>query len=161
MKMHLSKVGAYAFFVPVILLALTMLLFISAGLILNVWADGWIAIVLLLALCTETFFLPYILMPFAVWLPTLLPWVKYNFNDKLELDGESRLTWGTLLCAMILLPGLPVLSAYDSEVAALAAETWWAPLEILVQGGIGTIAVFIVMACALAIPGVGFEELDS
>jgi len=116
---------------------------------------------MLLILCTETFFLPYLLIPIAIWLPTLLPWVKYNARDILKLENQRQTAQGILFCAMVLLPGLPVLSAYDSEVAALTAEAWWAPFEILAQGGIGTIFVFIVMSLVLAFPGVAAEGLNS
>jgi len=159
-KAKQTRFGTYATVVPLILVVPTLLLFVIAGLALNARADGWLGVLVLLALCTETFFLPYILVPIAIWLPTRLPWVSYRIDNELGNHRENRLVRRVLISAMILLPGLPALAAYDSEVGALARESSLAPLNILVQGGIGTVAVFALMAIALAIPNFVNEQSE-
>ncbi len=144
--------GTYATIVPFILLAPTLLLFVTAGQILNVWADGWPRALVFFALCAETFYLPYLLIPITFWLPTQLPWVNYSINNEFGVGVEKHSAQGILIGAMILLPGLPVLAAYDSEIIVLTAESWLVPFEILARGGAGTFAVFFAVGIALAIP---------
>jgi|GEM_PF-1791430 len=152
--------GFYWTVLPLALAALSLLLFAAAAVLLEVWAAGWPAALLLLALCFETFFLPYLLVPIALWLPTLLPWVHYDLVKQFGLDGKGEARHRILLGAMILLPGLPVLAAYDSHITQLAMSSWHAPGEILIRASVGTVLIFIILTAVLAIPDIGGADAD-
>lgn len=152
--------GFYWTVLPLGLVVLSLVLFGVTALLHGVWNNGWLGAGLLLALCFETFFLPYFLLPLATRLPKYLPWPGFDPALEFDVRGEGKLAQRILLAALILLPGLPVLAAYDSHIMARATATWYAPFEVLLNAGLGTIAVFAVLAAVLAIPDFGGEASD-
>jgi len=152
--------GQYWTLVPLMLTGLSLTLFAATALLFGVWANGWLGALMLLALCVETFFLPYLLLPLALRLPQLLPWVRFDLKAELGINSKNPIPQRILLGALILLPGLPVLAAYDGHIAARAAASWIAPVDILARAGAGTALVFVILALVLAIPDLGAEASE-
>jgi hypothetical protein len=108
----------------------------------------------LLLLSFETFFLPYAFVPLALRGVTLLPWTKIDHSREFSIDGPDRLAQRILISALIILPGLPILSAYDRGPQSLLDI----PFELVVAGK-GTAYVFIILVAVLAIPD--FKPMQS
>ena len=142
----LSK-GLYWRTVPLILIALSVVMFLTTATLLSTWTIGWVKLAWLLLLSFETFFLPYAFVPIALRGVTLLPWVKIDYGKEFSIDGPDRLAQRTLISALIILPGLPILSAYDRGPQSLIDI----PLGLVVAGN-GTAYVFIILVAVLAIP---------
>ena len=146
--------GLYWRAVPLILIALSVVLFLVSATLLGTWMIGWAKLAWLLLLSFETFFLPYALVPLAFRGVTLLPWINIDLDKECGIDGSDRLTQRVLISALIILPGLPILSAYDHVPQSLLDI----PLD-LVFAGKGTAFVFVVLVAVLAIPN--YETIRS
>ncbi len=150
----LPKTGLYWKVVPLILAALSLVLFFAAALVLSPWDRGWQPVLLLFLLSVETLFLPFLLLPLSLRLPTLLPWVDFAPGKEFSIDGPGRMAQRIILGMLIVLSGLPVLTAHDAVAPAWVPGFLAVPV-ILVLAARGTVIIFALLALALAIPDLG------
>ena len=154
-----AKPGLYWTGLPLVLVGLSLVLFLVSATLLGVWTAGWSALVLLLLLSIETFFLPYALIPIALRLPTFLPWVRYDLKRHFVIDGEGRLIQRIIIGALVVMSGMPIMGARDMPPPEWAPD-WLALPAILLMAGRGTVVFFALLMVVLAFPDFSAEEDD-
>jgi len=157
---EVPKKGLYWKFVPLILAAASLLLFVVSLVLLAPWSRGWMAVLLLFLLSIETFFLPYLLLPLALRLPALMPWVKHTPSEEFSIDGEGRLAQRIILGALIILAGLPILTAHDASAPSWVPAFLGLP-AILILSARSTAIIFLVLTLVLAVPDFGGEPSEN
>lgn len=152
--------GVYWKALPLILAVLSLALFLAAASILGPWNQGGSAVLLLFLLSVETLFLPYLLLPVALRAPSLLPWVHKNMGAQFSIDGPDRLAERIALGVLIVLTGLPVLTAYSAPVPGWVPSYLALPAQLAIAAEVPVI-IFALVAGALAIPEIPGQSTDS
>jgi len=142
---------------PPILALLGLSIFLISGIILMPWTNGWLSVAVLFLLSFETLFLPYLVLPLAICLPALLPWVNYSSEIEAGIVGTDRLPQRILLGATIIMSGLPVMASYE------AASNFSGPFYLtipfaFIHGARFPIFVFLLLTVVLALPDLGQEN---
>jgi len=162
MKLRFSpSKSIYCSIMPLWLLLLSLVVFVAAALIQEPWTHGWVATTDLLLLSFATLFVPYVLLPLALWIPTRLPWVKDDIKSEFSIDGKGRLAQRIIVFSLIGLPGLTVLSAYDG--GTLTRSFSFVHLaSLLLIASKGPVMIFAIVTIALGIPNIDkrADDLD-
>ena len=141
---------------PIVLICAAVTTYVLAHLVLGTWSEGPSFHAILATMCFQMYFLPWLLLLVALWLPSLLPWVDFRAEHILDLSGDNSIRKFLLIIAAISLTGLPTLTQLNG---ASDAAVFPFLCNAIVSAAIGPLIVFGILVVMLAFPDLdSFEE---